>query len=92
MSLVTHSRGGLVGDLLCLREFDAHIVEYGAKPLDPSQASSDAEEQRELAYAEHRTALSKLAAVVKAKAFVVERYVRVAAPARGTQLAASRRS
>ncbi|HJV62811.1 MAG TPA: CHAT domain-containing protein, partial [Albitalea sp.] len=89
--LLTHSRGGLVGDLLCLEAFDPLVDNYA---LDGEQlgVADPAERERlkaELvqAYAEQRQALHALATELQAKKLRVERYVRVAAPARGTRLA-----
>ncbi len=89
--LLTHSRGGLVGDLLCLQGLDEWVDGYA---LDGTQAgdSDTAERERvraELvkAYAEQRSVLHELAAELRRKRLRIERYVRVASPARGTRLA-----
>ncbi|MGH9942518.1 MAG: DUF7379 domain-containing protein, partial [Pyrinomonadaceae bacterium] len=70
LHLVTHSRGGLVGEFLCLRKLDKD-------DLKPFRA-----EEAEL--------LKELADELAAKRFQVERFVRVACPARGTVLASGR--
>lgn len=89
LHLVSHSRGGLIGDLLC------RVVERGAftaaeadlyavgDPDAPADAAVQAERRREL---------DELAALLDdaATAFPVQRYVRVACPARGTTLASGR--
>ena len=89
--LVTHSRGGLVGDLLCVEGFDALIEGFA---LDsPQLPEADPAERKRLenellkAYAEQRSALHDLAAELKRKKLRIERYVRVASPSRGTRLA-----
>lgn len=74
LHLVTHSRGGLVGELLALAQvpeqaFDA-FLSVGREP--------------EVAL------LKELSALVKKKAFVIEKFVRVACPARGSLLASDR--
>jgi hypothetical protein len=95
LNLVSHSRGGLVADLLCLRDFDAQIAGFARPPnmpgtgdADPASAASKRlVEQLDAAYAEHRALLRELAALLRDKQFVVQRYVRAASPANGTKLA-----
>lgn len=81
--LVTHSRGGLVGELLGLKDItDASIAVFEKKRANDSkdpQAAKDAAQQ-----------LRRLADLIKQKQLVVEKFVRVAAPARGTILASGR--
>nr|WP_316639628.1 CHAT domain-containing protein [uncultured Roseateles sp.] len=89
--LVSHSRGGLVADLLCLGDFDALIEGY-TFPFDGTGDADPAEAQRVLAelaiaHAEHRAKLRELAALLREKKPVVRRYVRAASPANGTKLA-----
>ncbi len=91
LHLVTHSRGGLVGDLLCLEHFEPLIDGYALDQALLAEADP-AERERLLAelaqaHAEQRSALHELAAELRRKRLRVERYVRVAAPARGTRLA-----
>jgi CHAT domain-containing protein len=90
--LVTHSRGGLVGDLLCLRQVDDDLINGfrpGSAPFtadDPGRRES-LEREGELAYAEQRERLRELRTLLgREHGFRIERYVRVAAPARGTLL------
>jgi hypothetical protein len=91
ISLVSHSRGGLVADLLCLENFDALIDQYRSDL--PGTGDADADEAQRVreglgpAHAEHRELLRKLATELRAKTLVARRYVRVASPARGTRLA-----
>jgi CHAT domain len=63
ISLVTHGRGGLVGDVLCLHKADDALLDEG-----------------------DRADLGALLDEVKAKGLKVQRYLRVASPAAGTQL------
>lgn len=89
--LVSHSRGGLVADLLCLGDFDALIDDY-VFAFEGTGDSDAAEAQRvlkelEIAHAEHRAKLRELAALLREKKPVVSRYVRAASPANGTKLA-----
>lgn len=90
-SLVTHSRGGLVGDLLCLNDFDANLIKhYQRRPTD-TDGQLETEEQRkirELVVAEEQQQLSELRALLLEKQFQIDRYVRVACPAGGTTLMA----
>jgi CHAT domain-containing protein len=92
LHLVTHSRGGLVGDLLCLTDFESLIDRYALDSSTQLGEADPAERERlkaELtkAYAEERNALHELAAELRRKRLRIERYVRVASPARGTRLA-----
>lgn len=74
LHLVSHSRGGLVGELLCMgRPSDAEL----GRMRDKGRAK-DAED------------LVALAGILDNKKFQVERFVRVACPARGTILASGR--
>jgi tetratricopeptide (TPR) repeat protein len=93
LHLVSHSRGGLVGELLCR----ANVVETmrpapkngGANP-DGLRAFTPAELQL---FGEHPAAsrdLSKLDLALQRKRFRVDRFVRVACPALGTTLASGR--
>ncbi|MDZ5460710.1 CHAT domain-containing protein [Azohydromonas lata] len=98
VSLVSHSRGGLVADLLCLRDFGALIAQYRRDPRQ-FQGTGSAEGERALppastlademdkAHGEQRAQLARLAELLADRQLTVERYVRVAAPANGTRLA-----
>ncbi|MEP7083102.1 MAG: CHAT domain-containing protein [Betaproteobacteria bacterium] len=91
VSLVSHSRGGMVADLLCLSDFDALIERYtydfeGTGDADPQEANRVLKEL-DLAHADQRRDLSKLAGLLRKRKIVVKRYVRVASPANGTKLA-----
>ncbi len=91
LSLVSHSRGGLVADLMCLANFEPLIERFESEL--PGTGDADADEARRVlhelgsAHAEHRAQLRELAAELRAKQFVLQRYVRVASPAQGTRLA-----
>lgn len=91
VSLVSHSRGGLVADLLCLGDFDALIERYayafaGTGDADPAEAQRVVGEMR-LAHAQQREQLRALAQQLRDRRPVVQRYVRAASPANGTKLA-----
>ncbi len=77
LSLVTHSRGGLVGDLLCLSSISAEAI-AGVRRTDSALADADEVDRRNL---------QTLAEILAAKQFRIERVVRCASPARGTLLA-----
>ena len=78
LHLVTHSRGGLVAEVLARA--------CGGGPLG---ADTLALFQGEF-YAKHRTDLQALVKMAQSKGLKVERVVRVACPARGTLLASKR--
>lgn len=86
LHLVTHSRGGLVGELLCLSQ---------VKELSQAGSLKTFQERLELPFAKvEREAdiatLRQLIEVLAGKRLQVERFVRVACPARGTKLASQR--
>ena len=92
LNIVTHSRGGLVGDLLCLQNItDERIDGFKSELPEPGDVPDDEREhlkkEIENAYAEQRDLLRELRSTLQRKQFVIERYARVAAPARGTLLA-----
>ncbi|MGH8728691.1 MAG: DUF7379 domain-containing protein, partial [Burkholderiales bacterium] len=80
LHLVTHSRGGLVGDLLCLGQYQSTGEKTSASPF----ASDDKR------YQTRARNLAELIALLGEKQVQVERYVRVGCPARGTTLASNR--
>ena len=94
LSLVTHSRGGLVGDLLCLGSFTTDtrklISDYRRTPRpDEEEAENENPELRTLrekVAAEEQAKLGKLVDRLEQKSLRIERYVRVASPAAGTAL------
>ena len=77
LSLVTHSRGGMVGDLLCLSSISAEAI-ASVRRVDTALADADEVDRRNL---------QTLAQILAAKQFRIERFVRCASPARGTLLA-----
>ncbi|WP_166359555.1 CHAT domain-containing protein [Pseudomonas akapageensis] len=94
LNVVTHSRGGLVGDLLCLDPTDKGLGElierYRSNPR-PDEAERERNNtalamEREQVAAEEQVKLRQLVDLLKQKNLQVGRYVRVAAPARGTAL------
>ena len=91
VNLVSHSRGGLVADLLCLSGFDDLIdrYEFGFEGVGDPSAETTKRVIGELgtAHAEHRAELRLLAAELRDKQLVIQRYVRAASPAHGTLLA-----
>lgn len=91
VSLVSHSRGGLVCDLLCLGDFDELIDDY-CYPFPGTGAPDPAESRRvhgelDEAHAAQREQLRELAHLLRERRVVVQRYVRCASPANGTLLA-----
>lgn len=94
INLIGHSRGGLIGDLLCLRDLtDAQIDSYRAEFAGagdvPEGERERIKEEVAGAHAAERERLRELRKLLRAKRFVIERYVRVACPARGTLLASA---
>ncbi|MBL8517924.1 MAG: CHAT domain-containing protein [Betaproteobacteria bacterium] len=95
-SLVTHSRGGLVGDLLCLGSAgagrEALLRQYQRRALPDENVEDGAQpwarELREWYEQEERKKLGELFDLLDQKKFRIRSYVRVAAPAAGTLLAA----
>jgi len=102
--LVTHSRGGLVGELLCLAErnrdddpFTSELMQSLFKAdrtiadqLGLSPLDTAAAKARDDAYDADRKALQELLNLLDERQIKVRRFVRVACPARGTTLASGR--
>ncbi|CAI08987.1 hypothetical protein ebA5037 [Aromatoleum aromaticum EbN1] len=87
LSLVTHSRGGLVGDLLCLAGLtDTAITAYRRDPPPNTSETAQQKRLRELVAGREQDSLRALREELGDKNFRIERYVRVASPARGTSL------
>ncbi|MCK9985130.1 MAG: hypothetical protein AzoDbin1_01602 [Azoarcus sp.] len=87
LSVVTHSRGGLVGDLLCLAGLsDDAIAAYRHAPPPNADESEREKRLRDLVTAREQDTLRALRQELADKNFRIERYVRVASPARGTTL------
>ena len=83
--LVTHSRGGLVGDLLCLGPLSNAEIESWERVPAPGVDGAELQAITLRERAQLRTLRTRLAA----QELVIERYVRVACPARGTRLASA---
>ena len=79
LDLITHSRGGLVGDVLA--RFASHPVGFDEKER---QVLSKNDRETDLA------TIEKIADLLKNKFITVDRLVRVACPANGTTLASNR--
>ena len=84
LHLLTHSRGGLVAEVLAL--VCGRMNGSGQAPI----GAADLAQFPGPEHAQHRADLQALAAAVKAKGVRVDRVVRVACPARGTLLASKR--
>ncbi|MBL7764827.1 MAG: CHAT domain-containing protein [Chitinophagaceae bacterium] len=78
LHLITHSRGGLVGDLLTLFVSGAGMSEMGLLRLKKEQRTQD------LAF------ISGIQKVLKKKNIQISKYIRVACPANGTSLLSTR--
>lgn len=81
VSLVSHSRGGLVADLLCLGQVKPEVIDGfkfdTAKCKDPDGLAREADDERRR--------LRDIVGMLNDGHLQVERYVRVACPARGTR-------
>ncbi len=74
VSIVSHSRGGLVGDLVSLKEIGEHLCQRVDR-RDPELRQVDERD---------RAQLRKLAGLIAEKRLRVDRFVRCASPSRGT--------
>lgn len=80
LHLVSHSRGGLVGELLCRSQGENH-----------SKTGAQAFSEEEIArFSQMSGQLRELNRLLASKAILVQRFVRVACPALGTTLASRR--
>ncbi len=89
LHLISHSRGGLIGELICLAQaggsrekFDKLTHVFTQKSGDDDGLKAERDSQREQ--------LKTLWDLLLEKKIVVERFVRVACPAHGTTLASKR--
>lgn len=81
ISLLTHSRGGLVGDLLCLGQIEDSVIDsYRIDTRDCADAPGLEREAQE-----ERQRLRSIRDLLANGRISVQRYVRVACPARGTR-------
>ena len=93
LHLVSHSRGGLVGDLLCLGQ-----RVQGTEPLSPARIGEIFElaaglgkpGKQDDAKKKQAAQLRELIEALEKKKITVERFVRVASPSRGTTLASGK--
>ena len=98
LHLVTHSRGGLVGELLCRasaiqeikRPAAAQETKWEPWAFQPQEYQIFEEDEKYSKDPKQLSALRQLDAELKSKKFKVERLVRVACPALGTTLASGR--
>jgi hypothetical protein len=81
ISLLTHSRGGLVGDLLCLGQIEDSVID--SYRIDTRDCDDAAGLEREAQ--EERQRLRAIRDLLTNGRVNVQRYVRVACPARGTR-------
>jgi CHAT domain-containing protein len=81
VSLLTHSRGGLVGDLLCLGQVDDKVIER----YEIDTTNSDDPEGLRREALEEQARLRAIRDQLASGRVTIERYVRVACPARGTR-------
>jgi len=88
LHLVSHSRGGLVGELLCLNDLPKEYLNAFAKV--PSDVPGEFREEVREARKEEADRIDMLSAELGRKRLMVQRFVRVACPARGTVLASKR--
>lgn len=87
LHIVTHSRGGLVGELLCLAGAGESLAKFDAlTKFFTGEKDKELAAERE----KQRRQLKQLWELLLKKKARVERFVRVACPARGTTLAAKR--
>ena len=98
LSLLTHSRGGLVAEVLVraagikrLEDADEALFEPDALPLvDLEALGANGRKAMAAALKAQRDTLAKLVELLDRNNIVIERVVRVACPARGTLLASKR--
>ncbi len=93
LHLVSHSRGGLVGDLLCLgqREDGAeHLSLTRIREIFELAAKTGKSGKQDESHKVQAKQLCELIEILEKKKFTVERFVRVACPARGTTLASGK--
>ncbi|MBO0615019.1 DUF7379 domain-containing protein [Thiothrix fructosivorans] len=92
LHLISHSRGGLVGELLCQGVLKRKTRESGDQFLVSDEVFTDADLQMFSAAARRSDfeALQEIATLLQDKQIRVERFARVACPGRGTVLASER--
>ena len=103
LHLVSHSRGGMVGELLCLAERETlndplkgDLKELFksdrtiAEQLGLKPLDPESARDRDNGYTQDREMLNELRNLLDSKRIKVSRFIRVACPARGTTLASGR--
>lgn len=95
LHLVSHSRGGLVGELLCRAQFNNSREPFTREDIELFDSEKVAGIEGlftggEKDYRHHQEQLKKLNTLLLEKQPVVDRFVRVACPARGTTLASGK--
>lgn len=92
LHLVTHSRGGLVGDLLCLGQQEKGDLapDLSFEDIFRMAVEAESEDARKHARVQQTQSLTKLIEQLERQKIHVERYVRAGCPARGTTLASNR--
>jgi pimeloyl-ACP methyl ester carboxylesterase len=98
LHVVTHSRGGLVGELLCRtsaiqeikRPDAAQETKWESWAFQPQEYQLFEQDEKYRKDPDRLSALKQLDAKLKSKRFKLERLVRVACPALGTTLASGR--
>ncbi|WP_374493847.1 CHAT domain-containing protein [Zoogloea sp.] len=92
-SIVTHSRGGLVGDLLCIdvsagndEGLAALIRDYQPTPRKNARDDKRVTAEQQAFVKQEQGKLAELVKLLRAKRFQIDRYIRVACPAQGTAL------
>ncbi len=95
LHLVSHSRGGLVGELLCRGRFNNSREPFTSKDIELFDSKKFSPlaglfKETEKDYQHHRKQLKKLNTLLLEKQPVIERFIRVACPARGTTLASGK--
>ena len=79
--------GGLVGDLLCLGELNDDLIAAYRREAPVNQKEKPWQQRvREKVAMEEQDKLRQLRTLLSRKKFQIDRYVRVAAPARGTTM------
>ncbi len=95
LHLVSHSRGGLIGELLCRGQFSESREPFTEDDLDLFEADRHSDLAglfKEVGndYRHHKVRLKRLNTLLIDKQPDVQRFVRVACPARGTTLASAK--
>ena len=95
LHLVSHSRGGLVGELLCRGQLSNSREPFSKEDIDLFETDGPSglkalQKEVQKDYRHHRKQLQRLNTLLIEKQPQVQRFVRVACPARGTTLASGK--